>query len=124
MRDRLTEILRKAPLCGFTVDDYYSVSTIEKLADHLLANGVNVPPCEVGDMVYRVSFVHKNVSALRVEGFLRNLASWKVHCTAFIPAWLGNKKEHIYISFSEFGKTVFTDPNEADKALAEREGKG
>ena len=92
----------------------------EHLADHLLANGVIVPPCEVGDAVYRVSFVHKTVEMLKVEGFLRNVASWKVHCTKFIPKWLGNQKEHIYIQFSAFGKTVFLTREEAEKALAER----
>lgn len=90
------------------------------IADYLLANGVIVPPCKVGQMVYRVSFVHKNVTPLNVEGFIRNLASWKAHCTHLIPTWVGNQKEHIYISFSSFGKTVFLTQAEAEKALAER----
>lgn len=77
-------------------------------------------PCEVGQTVYRVSFVHKTVTPLKVEGFIRNLASWKVHCTHLIPSWVGNQKEHIYIAFSSFGKTAFLDPAEAEKALAER----
>ncbi len=78
-------------------------------------------PCEVGQMVYKVSFVHKNVTPLKVEGFIRNLASWKVHCTHLIPSWIGNQKEHIYIAFSSFGKTVFLDPAKAENALKERE---
>lgn len=81
-------------------------------------------PCAVGDIVYRVSFRHKTVVALKVEGFLRNLASWKVHCTHLIPSWIGNQKEHIYISFASFGKTAFLTEEKAEKALAERsEGK-
>ncbi len=74
-------------------------------------------PCKVGDMVYKVSFVHKNITPLKVEGFICNLASWKVHCTHLIPSWIGNQKEHIYISFSSFGKNTFLTHEEAEKAL-------
>lgn len=124
MRDRLIELLLNSdPLHERDLDDDLVDGEIEAIADHLLKSGVIVPPCKVGDAVYRVSFVHKTVEMLKVEGFLRNVASWKVHCTKFIPNWLGNQKEHIYIQFSAFGKTVFLTCEEAEKALAEREGK-
>lgn len=77
-------------------------------------------PCEVGDIVYKVSFVHKNITPLKVEGFICNLTSWKVHCTHLIPSWVGNQKEHIYISFSSFGKNTFLTNEEAEKALEEK----
>ena len=80
-------------------------------------------PCKVGDVVYKVSFVHKNITPLTVEGFLCNLSSWKVHCTHLIPSWVGNQKEHIYIAFSSFGKRVFLTYEEAERALKERESK-
>ena len=113
MKDRLTEIVKSSLIKH--IDK--SCKLAENIADDLLDNGVIVPPCKVGDAVYRVSFVNKNVEMLKVEGFLRNIASWKVHCTHFIPSWLGNKKEHLYISFSLFGKTVFLTYEEAEKAL-------
>lgn len=78
-------------------------------------------PCKVGDVVYKVSFVHKNITPLTVEGFLCNLSSWKVHCTHLIPSWVGNQKEHIYIAFSSFGKRVFLTSEEAEQALKERD---
>lgn len=74
-------------------------------------------PCKVGDMVHKVSFVHKNITPLKVEGFICNLISWKVHCTHLIPSWIGNQKEHIYISFSSFSKNTFLTCEEAEKAL-------
>lgn len=74
-------------------------------------------PCKVVDMVHKVSFVHKNITPLKVEGFICNLTSWKVHCTHLIPSWIGNQKEHIYISFSSFGKNTFLTHKEAEKAL-------
>lgn len=79
-------------------------------------------PCKVGNMVHKVSFVHKNITPLKVEGFICNLASWKVHCTHLIPSWIGNQKEHIYISFSSFGKNTFPTSEEAEKALEEKRG--
>ena len=74
-------------------------------------------PCKVGDMVYKVSFVHKNITPLKVEGFICNLTLWKVRCTHLIPSWIGNQKEHIYISFSSFDKNTFLTCEEAEKAL-------
>ena len=107
MRDRLIELIKDI------VVPYFA----EAIADHLLANGVIVPPCKVGDTVYRVSFVHKKVDVLKVDGFLANVASWKVHCTHIVPFWIGNQKEHVYIAFSSFGKTVFLTREEAEQAL-------
>lgn len=46
-RDRLIELIEQAE--GLKNNDFPSV---EEIADHLLANGVIVPPCKVGDMVY------------------------------------------------------------------------
>lgn len=80
-------------------------------------------PCKVGDVVYKVSFVHKNITPLTVEGFLCNLSSWKVHCTHLIPSWVGNQKEHIYIAFSSFGKRVFLTSEEAEQVLKEHKSK-
>lgn len=79
-------------------------------------------PCKVGDIVYKISFVHKNITPLTVDGFLCNLSSWKVHCTHLIPSWVGNQKEHIYIAFSSFGKRVFLTQEEAEKALGKMKG--
>lgn len=80
-------------------------------------------PCKVGDVVHKVSFVHKNITPLTVDGFLCNLSSWKVHCSHLIPSWGGNQKEHIYIALSSFGKTVFLTREEAKRALEEGKNK-
>lgn len=44
-RDRLIELLE---------DSMFKELTHERLADHLLANGVIVPPCKMGDLVYQL----------------------------------------------------------------------
>lgn len=57
MRDRLVELI-KGSGCVDTwnhyTDDFKEPNPVEELADHLLANGVIVPPCKVGDVVYKV----------------------------------------------------------------------
>lgn len=53
-RERLIELLCSAPLGSKTFEQQYYKSTITKIADYLLANGVIVPPCKVGDTVYQV----------------------------------------------------------------------
>ena len=131
MRERLIELIKEVKYTPFKdgggldvrVEHQLPEHAFEAIADHLLAEGVIVPPCKVADVVYRVSFAHKTVEMLKVEGFVCNLTSRKVHCTHFMPSWLGNQKEHFYISFSSFGKTVFLTIEEAEKALAERSKK-
>ena len=50
MRDRLIELLKKkydhfCDQCGVNKDSHYT----DSLADYLIANGVIVPPCKVGE---------------------------------------------------------------------------
>ena len=53
MRDRLIELLLNSdPLHERDMDDDLVDGEIEAIADHLLANGVIVPPCKIGDEVY------------------------------------------------------------------------
>ena len=54
MRDRLIELLDEytEPL---SARDIHKADFAEKFADHLLAEGVIVPPCKVGDTVYYIS---------------------------------------------------------------------
>ena len=46
MRDRLIELIESAR--------YWGSGTSAEIAEYLLANGVIVPPCKVGDTVYRI----------------------------------------------------------------------
>ena len=71
----------------------------EVIADHLLKNGIIVPPCKVGDVVYQ---------------------------TDGVRIYEGQIKEIIYdtglIVFDEraIGNTVFLTREEAEKVIAER----
>ena len=55
MRDRLIELLKSIPHGIATFGDVTENLYIENvMAEHLLENGVIVPPCKVGDTVYVV----------------------------------------------------------------------
>lgn len=63
MSDRLTRLID-----GFVFGSQIAVNSIEwnsakvkELADYLIANGVIVPPCKVGDMVYYITGIGHNI---------------------------------------------------------------
>lgn len=102
MRDRLIELIKSAR--------YWGANTSAEIADHLLAEGVIIPPCKVGDTVYTVSRKHPK--------------KWKVHFIGYNSQ--GEFKMHIATEkFTEMlevwdyaiGKTVFLTREEAEKAL-------
>ena len=93
---------------------------IAELADHLLANGVIVPPCKVGDKIYE---------ALPKVNFIRSTTVVGFHLGKF-PDLRGHKRKEYIVCYSDyslthidigkFGKTVFLTKEEAEAALAER----
>lgn len=105
MRDRLIELISQVQYMG----------GLEcQLADHLLKNGVIVPPCKVGDTVYTISRKHPK--------------KWKVHFIGYNSQ--GEFKMHIATEkFTEMlevwdysiGKTVFLTREEAEKTLERSE---
>ena len=109
MRDRLIELIRCAevhPVKGvvITVGSQYSPGFIADIADNLLANGVIVPPCKVGDTVYKTSVLGE-ITELKIKGFDCGIAT----------------EPYNIIPIENFGKTVFLTKEEAEQALKERE---
>ena len=74
-RDRLIELLKdqncQSPMiCDEKCKYAHSKSCYEeRIADHLLANGVIVPPCKVGDTVYYVDDFTEETEECKVYGF-------------------------------------------------------
>ena len=120
-REKLVELLCQATfgVNKQTIESYLPPSAIAEVSDHLLANGVIVLPCKVGDTVWTISRVNKAVSMYKVAGFLHTGAFWKVRIVKEIQSWVGNKTEHKYVAFGAFGKTVFFTREEAEAALKE-----
>lgn len=95
----------------------------EQIADHLLDNGAIVPPVKVGDVVYYVS---NSPMSLSVEAN----TIYEAHITRLVTTQYGTTLViQIHNSYgcteipdiNDWGKTVFTSREEAQKAL---EGSG
>jgi hypothetical protein len=151
MRDRLIELLNR--LFDYHITDPFEIPDVNDFADDLLANGVIVPPCKVGDMVYQIKYcrcgkpeayemkhchkkdtkktpkVYGSIMLLQEGKRLKKSSNWFAE-----PKWewqpIGTicykiiKKPFKLEWLTEIGKTVFLTKEEAEKALKEREGNG
>lgn len=112
MRNRLIELISNVQYMG---------GLEEKLADYLLANGVIVPPCKVGDTVYSFCDDFGVVLPYFVEnlriGFMdkdRNYWCYEANCHTEETDEL---LDEIDFDLDDLGKTVFLTREEAEKAL-------
>lgn len=102
-RDRLIELLRKS---GASFEN----ALPEEIADYLLANGVIVPPCKVGDTVYFLDAI-----CGRDDYCINNCCC--IECTH------GELKvyeiDFDLSMYKEIGKTVFLTKEKAEEKLKE-----
>lgn len=96
-RDRLIELISQIQYMG---------GLESRLAEHLLANGVIVPPCKVGDVIYHLypiqGIVAKKVKRIQYGSYGLMIAD-------------GNGVFHSDV----IGKTVFLTKEEAERKLKE-----
>ena len=119
-REKLIELLEEADQVAQAkgITDYKDA--IADNADHLLSNGVIVPPCKVGDTIWGVKEKH---TATRY--FVTSIEMDKFDSSVVVSR-IGDTILHRISAFrfNDFGKTVFLTKEEALKALKERsEGK-
>lgn len=112
-RDRLMELLQKE--VPRPKADY--------LAIHLIANGVIVPPCKVGDEVYTNTsmqgwYMRKNKRPYKAKIVFIGVNG----VDNFINVVLENDNM-LQFNFSQIGKTVFLTKEEAEAKLRECEAK-
>ena len=119
MRDRLIALIRSIPnmepQCrGRAQGKTYL--TAAHIADHLLANGVIVPPCKVGDRVW----VHIGLGNI-IAAIVTRVETTETPNGAK-RSYFAIGVESPSVSFNDdcIGKTVFLNSEEAEKALAER----
>lgn len=116
MRERLIELIRgarkttKGANCDLEREGLF--------ADYLLANGVIVPPCKVGDTVYAIYLdypTEKRIyEAIVDEIYLSQKPSLSAGYIV-IRDWRFNSRKALL--FEHFGKTVFLTREEAEQAL-------
>ena len=112
-KERITEILK-----AYTKKHNISASSVilEEYAEELLANGVIVPPCKVGDKVYIVkSRTSDDKNLYIIEDVVKRIVFDKSEDTGFI---------HPRIEFFNTSsisdwlfQNIFLTPEEAEKAL-------
>lgn len=117
-RKRLIELLSKPIFPKIGVDP------AEVVADYLLDNGLIVTPCKVGDTVYAYCADFGVVLPYFIEnlsiGFMgkeQNYFSYEANCHAEETDEL---LDEIDFDLDDIGKTVFLTPEDAERALAER----
>jgi hypothetical protein len=134
MRDRLFALINEAK------DEYPTIPSVNcckptfayYLAGHLLTNGVIVPPCKVGDVVYSPrenSILEQNVISIEIEkdSHVRVYFTCDYLCDgcpheqtyqnqAGDGGCWGEYGESLF-AFEDFGKTVFLTREEAERAL-------
>lgn len=107
MKDRLVELLKNAH-----DEQKYLTSdkSIQAIADYLLANGVIVPPCKVGDKMYYDVKLFASHSKGQIMESTVTFINAEV-CSTF------RGEVNITFDLDCFGKTVFLTKEDAEKAL-------
>jgi hypothetical protein len=119
-RERLTELIYNSP------PEYQKGA--EGVADYLLANGVIVPPCKVGDVVYVLevcSCSHhygNRCSANSTRKNVKYLGIVRLPPTHHYTRCLKLFKRPFKVEYlTKLGKMVFLTKEEAEQALKERD---
>ena len=125
MRERLIELIDEADEECKHTKECKSCSGYGKgamcmnyhIADHLLANGVVVLPCKVGDTLYEISQMRdKRILPFVNEYEVTHIGVGKRKCKVYHEM---DGFVKIFLQ-DDIGKTVFLTREEAEKALAER----
>ena len=129
MRDRLKELILTAPKTDVVYGDIKlpkPIQTASTIADHLIANGVIVPPCKVGDIYYTIER-YCNTDPCETEKELVKLWDCERYCgrgdCSFREYRIEEHRFNSVIRILEaqeyFGKTVFLTREDAERALEE-----
>ena len=119
-KKRLVELLLDSEIlcndCGQSSSSYCA----EAIADHLLAKGVIVPPCKVGEELYCVySIPYPANPADKGKWFMGEFEVARFHYG--VKGLSIELYGYGTVAEKEIGKTVFFTREEAEKALKERE---
>ena len=92
---------------------------VSDLAEYLIANGVVVPPCKIGDKVYVVKHYFSHKQEYEVRGFhlgeFPTLNGSKRNSYLICYHKISGALKHIFIK--DIGKTVFLTREDAERAL-------
>lgn len=120
-RDRLIELMGAVQSIGVKYTHEETASSMgfrgnAELADYLISNGVILPPCKVGQVVWVHWYNYKDTKP-KIES--RKILSVQIYKNGDIQY---HYKDGCFWQ-GHFGITVFLTKEEAEKALKEREEK-
>lgn len=113
MRDRLVEMLKTA---SYYLDEQDVLCN--RIADHLIENGVRILPCDVGDTIYYLDgsiIVESKVHCISFGGRYGDYKGGQIHI-------YDSDKDNITVKLDDFGKTVFLTKEQAEQKLKEMRG--
>ena len=96
--------------CKYTINNYLCNHT-ERTVDYLIANGVIVPPCKVGNSIYEI------VKGKIIERKVEKLNVWRSGSIDICYPWKGGG--YVCKTAADIGKTVFLTKEEAEEKLKE-----
>lgn len=116
-RDRLIELCNeKIKTMTFVNSDHWYdfQEKISQMVNYLLANGVIVPPCKVGDIVYTI--FEGDIEALKIT-YTKTEESMES-----IRKYYDAENKFLKMPFADchIGKSIFLTKEKAEKALVER----
>lgn len=112
MKDRLIELLESTPT------DFDGNRNVVIIAEHLIKNGVIIPPCNVGQTVWLIKSLNWQRTEWGIEEGKISMIQQKVD-----KSWkfrISNNGSVSDYTVDAVGKTVFLTRKEAEQALAER----
>ena len=99
MRERLIELLKHE----------FGTKVSEITADYLLANGIIVPPCKVGDTVYYITGIYNSL--------IRSAEVIEIYCS---DSGFAYRVSSDYVNFDLQQSEIYFTKEEAEQALKER----
>lgn len=129
-RDRLIEMIKQANT--LYLDYLESInqkglidteSRAEYIADYLLANGVVVPPCKIGDTLY-YPWSYDGISGITILEVSCIKIYVQGRCLVFYTDVESDMPMPNCFTIEDFGKTVFLTREEAEKFLEELNNNG
>jgi hypothetical protein len=121
MRERLKDMIAEANVewLNKEYDHETDKSISEYVADFLLANGVIVPPCKVGDTLYVIS----QMKDKRMLPFINQYDVTSITIKKKSVVIYHEMDGYIKIfKHTDFGETVFLTREEAEQALEKMKG--
>ena len=118
MKDRLIELILNTPVLKFPSGSRAqgkTYQTAQNVADHLLENGVIVPPMKLGQTCFEPCNYRNTIDECRVSSITQKVdGTFKIRLTNLRGKWV------FEITADNIGTTLFLTKEEAEKALAER----